>query len=151
MTAPGYVTGRDCKLYYSTTGIGGTPTWVELKITKTPSLGLEGAEAEVDDRDGDFTRYLVGKLKAPLELTISRKVGNAGYLALRNAFLTRGVIGIAQCSGDMETAGNEIFMGDFLVTKFPIEEGLNDALEVAATLQLAANSANAPSFADVAA
>lgn len=151
MAAPGYVTGRDCKLYYSVTGIGGTPTFVECKIVKTPSLGLEGAEAEVDDRDGDYTRYLIGKFKAPLEVTISRKVGNAGYMAFRNAFLTRGIIGVAMASGDMTVEGNEVFKGDFHVSKFALEEGLNDAVEVPMTLQLAANSANAPSFSDVAA
>lgn len=145
----GYKVGRDCKLYYSTTGIGGIPTFVELKITKSPELGLEGAESEVDDRDGDYTRYLVGKFKAPLELTISRNVGHVGYKALRNAFLGRSIIGIAMASGDMATSGEEVFKGDFVVTKFPISEGLNDALEVACTLQLAANSANPPSFSDV--
>lgn len=145
-----YVTGRECKTYYSTSGIGGTPTFSEFKIVKTPSLGLEAAEAEVDDRDGDYTRYLVGKFKAPLEVTISRKVGHAGYLAFRNAFLTRGVIGVAMASGDMTVVGNEVFKGDFHVTKFPIEEGLNDAVEVPMTLQLAANSLNPPSFSDVA-
>lgn len=147
-----YKVGLDCKSYYSTAGIGDTPTFVEFKIVKEVSLDLSADEAEVNDRSSIWTKFLAGKLKAPLTLTISRKIGNPGYIAFRNAFLARGtIIGLALASGTMTDIGEELFMADFIVTAFPITEAISDANEVEITLQLAANSDNEPSFADVSA
>lgn len=145
----GYKTGRETKTYYSTNGIGGTPTWVQLTLVRNPQLDLSGDEAEVDDQSSEYTRYKVGQFKAPLTLEITRKVGQAGYLALRNAFLTRAIIGIAFCSGDMATEGEEVWMCDYVVTAFPVGGGLSDTHVVSVKLQPAADSANAPSFSDV--
>jgi hypothetical protein len=150
MSAGGYKTGLDCKAYTCAAGIGGTPTWVELPITEEPSIDLSADEAEVNNRSSIWSKFVVGKLKAPITLKVSRKVGDTGWKMLRNAFLTRGtVIGVAFASGDITTAGEEVFMADVIVTGLPINEPIGEAGSSEVKLQLAANSDNEPSFADV--
>ena len=146
----GYKTGLDCYLYYATAGIGGTPTWVEVPIVQEPSLDLSSDEGEVADRASIFKRYVKGQLDAPLTIRMSRKVGNAVYQDFRDAYLSRTtILGIGMASGEIDTVGEEVFMGDFIVTGFPITESIAEANSIEVTLKLAANSDNAPSFADV--
>lgn len=147
----GYNTGLDCYLYYCAAGIGGTPVWVEVPIVQEPSLDLSSDEGEVADRASIFKRYVKGQLDAPLTIRMSRKVGNAVYTAFRDAYLSRTtILGIGMASGEITTSGEEVFMGDFIVTGFPITESIAEANSIEVTLKLAANSDNAPSFADVA-
>jgi hypothetical protein len=148
----GYRSGLDCKLYYAVAGIGGTPTWVEVPIVQEPSLDLTSDEGEVADRASIWKRYIKGQLDAPLTIRMSRKVGNAVYKVFRDAFLSRTtILGIGMASGEIDTVGEEVFMGDFLVTGFPLTESIAEANSVEVTLKLAANSENPPSFADVSA
>lgn len=147
--AGGYKTGQQCKTYYAIGGIGGTPTWVELTLTQEPTLDLSAEEGVVEDRASDYKRYVAGMFDAPLTLRMSRKVGNTAYMALRDAFFDRTIIGIGMYSGAMATAGEEGWEGDYIVTAFPIDEPINEVNSVEIQLRLAANSANAPSWNDV--
>jgi hypothetical protein len=148
----GYRDGLDCKLYYAAAGIGGSPTWVEVPIVKEPSLGLTSDRGEVADRASIWKRYLKGQLDAPITVRMSRKVGNAVYKAFRDAYLSRtAILGIAMCSGEIDTVGEEVFMADMQVFDFPITETIGTPIEIEVALGIAANSDNAPSFADVSA
>jgi hypothetical protein len=148
----GYVDGLDCKLYYAVGGIGGTPTWVEVPLVKEPSLGLTSDRGELADRASIWKRYMKGQLDAPLTIRMSRKVGNSVYKVFRDAFLSRTtILGIGMASGTITTVGEEVFMADFHVFDFPITETIGTPGEIEVALGLAANSTNAPSFADVSA
>jgi hypothetical protein len=144
----GYVLGRECKFYYDAAGAG-VGTYTELAITRTPSLDLAADEAVIEDRSVQWKRYKRGMLDAPLELEMSRKVGDTGYEVFRDAFLSGDYIGIAMASGVMTTVGEEVFEGDFIVTGFPLEEPLSEVGSVTVTMKLAADSSFTPTFSTV--
>jgi hypothetical protein len=146
--AGGYKIGLECKLYYDPTGAG-AGTYAVVPITRVPNLGLTSDEAVIEDRSVVWKRYKRGMLDAPLELEISRKVGDTIYEVFRDAYLDGSVIGIAIASGTMTTVGEEVFEADFVVTSFPINEPLSEVQSVPMTLRLAADTSFTPTFSTV--
>lgn len=144
----GYILGRECKLYYDETGAG-VGTYTELAITRQPTLDLSADEAVIEDRSVQWKRYMRGMLDAPLEIEMSRVVGDAGYEVFRDAFLSGDFIGIAMATGDITDVGEEVFEADFIVTAFPISEPLSEVGSITVTLKLAAQSSFDPTLYNV--
>ena len=150
MAVDGYKIGLECKLYYDASGVG-VGTYTLLGITRNPTLDLAADEAVIEDRSVVWKRYKRGMIDAPLELEISRKIGDAGYEVLRDAFLSGDYVGIGMATGTITDVGVEVFEADFVVTSFPLSEPLSEVQTVTATLKLAADSAFTPTLSNVSA
>ena len=70
--------------------------------------------------------------------SISRvKPGDAGFDAVKTAFLTSGSIRLAVLTGDRAASGTEGPLGDFSITNFSRNEPLEEGVTVSVTAKLA--------------
>ena len=53
----------DGKLYYCAAGIGGVPTWTEVKTTRDATATVSRGEADVTTRGGGGWKAVVGTVK----------------------------------------------------------------------------------------
>lgn len=142
----GLVIGQDCKAYYSTTGMSGTPTWVELTIATDVTWEPAYDEAEASSRASRYKKYLAGMLDVPVTIEILRVLGNTQYEALRDAFKARTTLGLCIAGGDRTASGVEMFTGDFVITGWAVSEPLAEGSKVSVTFKLDAKSANEPTY-----
>ena len=140
-------TGRKCKCYLDLAGAG-QDAWQELTLTRNPQLQLAKDKAENSDRRSDFKTYVAGMKDAPLTIEITRDPSNALYKALRAAYLLDTTVGYAQATGPIDEPDHEVFIGDFLVFDFPLNEPLGDSLTTSITLALDGNSDFEPTWGD---
>ena len=140
----GLKAGSDCKLYYCQAGIGGTPSWSELEKAQDTTLTITKKEADASHRGAGKWVITKGSLKdAVIEFEYIADTADAGYLALRQSFISGAVIGIAAMDNSVETAGAEGLWADCEVMKFDRKEPLDGNVMVSVTVK-PTYSANPP-------
>jgi len=128
--------GFEASLYYQTDGVAGTAGWNELDIVADVSMNASGDEVEVTTRKGNgWKQYLAGLKDATIEFEAVWDAGEAGYEAIRDAWLNRSNLGIRMLDGDFAVAGSEGLEGDFVVTGFQRNEPIGDKIAVSITLK----------------
>jgi hypothetical protein len=138
--------GIDGKLYYSTAGIGATPTWVELSGVKNVTLNVQGKEVDVTTRaSGGFAAADISLMDAAVEFEMPLDPTDTGYIALETAFFARSLVGMAVMSGGVAAAGSRGLWADCKITQFNREESLEDAMIVKVTAK-PTHSANPPQW-----
>ena len=138
--------GFEAKLYFCVAGIGGTPTWTELKNVKDVSLNIEASEADVTTRANGGHKAVVGGLKeATLEFESPWDPDADGFEELRDAFLNRTSVGLAAMDGGIAVAGSQGLWADCAILKFDRQEKLDEAIVVSVTAK-PTYSANAPQW-----
>jgi len=142
--------GLDSKLFYSTTGIGGDPTWLPVATAREVNVPSQKGEADVSTRGGSGWKATVGALKdARLEFELVYDSADAACEALLEAFLSDATIGLAAADGPMMPDGHEIrthfFMADCVITKFDRKEPLEQAVTISVTAK-PTYSANPPCY-----
>lgn len=119
--------GTDCKLYYG--AAGSTPAG-ELTIARDVTLNQERGEADVTSRgSGGHKSYKPTLKDATLEFEIVEDTTNAGYTALRDAYLNGTAVALAARDG----ASGEGLDADWIITNFSRNEPLEDAVTVNVT------------------
>jgi len=140
------IPGMYGKLYYCVAGIGGTPTWVELKNVKDVTTTLQKAEADVTTRANKGWRATIGTLKeGSIEFEMIWDTDDTGFVAVRKAWFEDKLIGIAAMTGDIKTNGSEGLWADCSVIDFTRGEPLEEAMTVSVTLK-PTYSENAPRY-----
>jgi hypothetical protein len=119
--------GKDFKLYRNTDDpYDNTPTWVECKNVKDLKRGVEKALADASTRESDW-RMQVGTLK---ELTVDfGMVYNPTDIhlqAFENAFYKDTDVELLILDGPIGTVGSKGIRFMSQVTKFPVDEALED-------------------------
>jgi hypothetical protein len=143
--------GSEAKLYFCAAGIGSTPTWTEISNAKNVTLDLKSGEADVTTRANNGWKATLATLKeASIDFEMVWNTGDAGFTALKNAWLAKSVIGLAAMDGDITTAGNQGLVADCQVTGFTRDEPLDGPITVKVTAK-PTYSANAPQWLEVAA
>ncbi len=142
--------GMDAKLYYQVDGVAGSGGWVELGNAKDVTLNLEAGEADVSTRANAGWRATAQTLKeASVEWEMVWNTGDAGFTAIKDAYLQNKVIGLKVLDGpDPKPVGGVAAQGlkaDFMITKFSRNEPLEEAITVAVTAKIA-YSATAPAW-----
>ena len=136
----------DGKLYYCAAGIGGVPTWTEVKTTRDATATVSRGEADVTTRGGGGWKAVVGTVK---ELVVDFEIvydpDDAAVAALLDTFLNGTAIGLAVMHGDIETAGTQGMWADCAILKFERKEPLEGAMTVGVTAK-ATYSANPPQW-----
>lgn len=136
--------GMDAKLYYKVGGQDGAGSWLELTNTKDVTLSLEAGEADVTTRANNGWRATVATVKdATVEWEMVWDTGDAGFGAIKDAFLTNDVIGLQVL--DDATGTGEGLQADFMITNFSRNEALEEAITVSVSAKVT-YSATAPTW-----
>jgi hypothetical protein len=134
-----YRLGLEGKLYY---GDAGALASNELKNAKDVTLNLESSEADVTTRGNNGWRATVAALKdASVEFELVWDTGNAGFTAIKNAYLNGAAIALAILD-DLDGEGLD---ADFSITSFSRGEPLEEAMTVSVTAK-PTYSTRAPSW-----
>jgi hypothetical protein len=134
--------GMEATLNYKTGGQGGGGSWNELSNTKDVTLSLEAGEADVTTRANNGWRAIVATLKeASVEFEMVWDTGDAGFGAIKDAYLGNSVIGLQILDGD----SGEGLQADFMITSFSRSEALEEAITVSVTAKVT-YSATPPSW-----
>ena len=138
--------GMNCKLYYCAAGIGGTPVWTELTNTKNASLGMQRGEADVTTRANNGWKASVGTLKdGNINWEMVWDPDDAGFTAIKDAYMNGTTIGLAVMDGDILVAGTQGLWADCSIIDFSRDEPLEEAVSVKVTAK-PTYSVNAPQW-----
>lgn len=132
-----FLLGMNAKIYQ---GVSGTAlaTLTEMANVKDVTLNLEAGEADVTTRANQGWRATAPTLReCTAEFEMLWKPGDAGFDAVKTAFLTSGTIRLAVLTGDKTAAGTEGPLGDFSITNFSRSEPLEEGVTVSVTAKLA--------------
>jgi predicted secreted protein len=131
-----FVLGKDCKAYYGAADAT-LQTLTELSCVKDGTVDCETGTADVSTRACGGWKATAATLRdMSVELDLVYKPGDAGYKALRDAWLNGTQVCLALLTGAKVVAGSEGPHGNFSVTKFSRGEPLEEGVSVKATAKL---------------
>jgi predicted secreted protein len=134
--------GMDAKLFHKVGGQGGGGSWTELTNVRDVTLSLEAGEADLTTRANSGWRATVATLKeASVEFEMVWDTADAGFTAIKNAYLNTDMIGLQVLDGD---AGQGL-QADFMITAFSRSEPLEEGITVSVTAKVT-YSATPPSW-----
>ena len=126
--------GLQAKLYYKIGGVAAAGAWTELGNVKDVTLSLETGEADVTTRANAGWRATVGTIKeGSIEFEMVWDTADAGFTAIKNAFLANQPIGLAAMDGELAVAGSQGLQADCSIISFSRSEALEEALTVSVT------------------
>lgn len=133
----GFKLGMDATLNYKVGGQVGGGSWTELTNTKGVTLNLETGEADVTTRANDGWRAIVATLKqASVEFEMVWDTADAGFDAIKDAYLNNSIIGLQILDGD----DGEGLQADFMITSFSRSEALEEAIGVSVSAKITYSS-----------
>ncbi|MGE4157705.1 MAG: phage tail tube protein [Planctomycetota bacterium] len=125
--------GMEGKLYFDPSGVGGS-TWTEMPNAKDVTLNLEKGEADVTTRANQGWRATIGTLRdASVEFEMIWDTADAGFAAIKDAFLNGTPIGLAIMDGGIALAGSQGLQANFSITNFSRSEPLEESMSVSVT------------------
>lgn len=125
--------GMEARLNYKTGGQDGAGSWTELANTKDVTLNLETGEADVTTRANSGWRATVATLKeASVEFEMVWDTADAGFAAIKNAYLNNDPIGLQVLDGE----DGQGLQADFMITAFSRSESLEEAITVSVTAKV---------------
>ena len=132
--------GMDAKIYV---GASGSPIHdlIEMDNVKDVTLNLTTGEADVTTRANSGWRATASTLKeCTVDFEMLWKTADAGFVFIRDAFLTSDQVRLAVLTDAWWEVGAEGVIADFSITQFNRSEPLEDGIKVAVTAKLAAVS-----------
>lgn len=132
-----FILGMNAKVYYGTAGATNPSLMTELSNVKDVTLALTRGEADVTTRANQGWRATAPTLRE-CEVTFQMvwKPSDAGFAAVRTAYLGNGTIALAVLTAAHD-AGGDGPVGDFSITGFSRNEALEEAIVVDVTAKLA--------------
>ena len=133
---PDFVLGMNAKIYQGTAGdpIG---SLAEMTNVKDVTLNLEAGEADVTTRANSGWRGTAASLRqASVDFEMVWKAGDAGFDAIKTAFLTSATLELAVMDGSSVVSGNQGLIGTFGITSFSRSEPLEEAISVSVSAKL---------------
>jgi hypothetical protein len=125
-----FILGKDAKLYQ---GPAGTTPTTEMTNVRDVTLSLEAGEADVTTRANSGWRATAPTLReCTCEFEMVWDPDDAGFTAIKNAFLTSGLIALKI----LDKADGQGPDGDFAITSFSRSEALEEAITVSVTAKL---------------
>jgi len=145
--------GWQSKLYYSTGGIGTSPTWVEVPEVQDVKLGLDKKMTDVTIRGLAGTQAEKGALKVTsIEFKVPYIRNNAHIAALVAAYFSNAALGFGVADGDIATsATTNSYQAECEISKidWPQDHDKNQELTITAVPTLPSATAgvyNAPKW-----
>lgn len=134
--------GMEAAILYKVGGQGGSGNWLALSNVRDVTLSLEAGEADVTTRANNGWRATAATLKeASVEFEMVWDTADAGFAAIRSAFLGNDPIGLQILDGP----GGQGLQADFMITAFSRNEALEEAITVSVTAKVT-YSATAPTW-----
>jgi len=132
-----FILGMNAKIYQGPTGTD-LASLTEMSNVKDVTLNLEAGEADVTTRANQGWRATAPTLReCSAEFEMLWKPGDAGFDAIKTAFLTSATLALAVLTGEKATSGTEGPRGDFSITNFSRNEALEEGVTVSVTAKLA--------------
>ena len=114
-------------------------TLTEMGNVKDVTLSLEAGEADITTRANSGWRATAPTLReCSCEFEMVWKPGDAGFEAIKTAFLSAGTVALAVLTGAHNESGAEGPVGNWSITNFSRSEALEEAVTVSVTAKLAA-------------
>lgn len=130
------IQGMFAVLMFKAGGVADPGAWAELTNVRDLTLTVEAGEADVTTRGNSGWRATLATLKeGTLEFEMVWEPGDAGFEAIKDAFLTGTVVGLAAL--DSAGAAGEGLVADFSITNFSRAEPLEEAITVSVTAKVA--------------
>ena len=132
-----FLLGMNAKIYQGPTGTD-LASLAEMSNVKDVTLNLEAGEADVTTRANQGWRATAPTLReCTAEFEMLWKPGDAGFDAVKTAFLTSATVRLAVLTGDKAASGTDGPRGDFSITNFSRDEPLEEGVTVSVTAKLA--------------
>ena len=132
-----FLLGMEAKIYHGATGAE-LSAMTELTNVRDLSVKLSAGETDITTRANQGWRGTAPTLReCSLDFEMVWKPGDAGFAAIKTAYLTNGTVELAVLSGDKTVAGSEGPKGSFSITEFSRDEALEEAIKVSVTAKLA--------------
>jgi hypothetical protein len=141
--AKSFLLGMEAKLYFG--AASDTPATLnpssltELGNVTDVTLNMEAGEADVTTRANSGWRATAPTLReCTLEFEMVWKPGDAGFEAIKTAYLGSDEIAFAALTEAHAVAGSEGPVGNFSITNFSRSEPLEEGIKVSVTAKLSA-------------
>jgi len=132
-----FLLGMNAKIYQGAVS-GELTALSEMSNVKDVTLNLEAGEADVTTRGNQGWRATAPTLReCTVEFEMLWKPGDAGFEAIKTAFLSSGQLRLAVLTGASDASGTEGPLGDFSITNFSRNEPLEEGVTVSVTAKLA--------------
>jgi TP901-1 family phage major tail protein len=133
---PDYVLGMNAKLYQGTAAAA-LGSLTVMNNVKDVTLNLEAGESDVTTRGNSGWRATAATLReASVDFEMVWQPADAGFDAIKTAYLANGTLEFAVLDGDKSVAGTEGLKGTFSITSFNRAEPLEEAITVSVTAKL---------------
>ena len=132
-----FILGMNAKIYQGAAGAA-LGALTEMSNVRDVTLNLEAGEADITTRANSGWRATAPTLREyTAEFEMVWKPGDAGFNAVKTAFLTSATLELAILYQDKATAGAQGPKGSFSITSFSRNEALEEAITVSVTAKLA--------------
>lgn len=133
---PNYVMGMNAKLYFGT-ALGALGTLTEMTNAKDVTVSLDSGSADVTTRANSGWRAKAPTLReCSIEWEMVWKPGDAGFEAMKTAYLNGTTVELAALDGSKSVTGSQGPKGSFGITSFIRKEPLEDAIAVSVKAEL---------------
>jgi len=138
-----FLLGMNAKIYQGAAASDASTldpsTLTEMGNVKDVTLSLEAGEADITTRANSGWRATAPTLReCSCEFEMVWKPGDAGFEAIKSAFLSAGTVALAVLTGAHNESGAEGPVGNWSITNFSRSEALEEAVTVSVTAKLAA-------------
>ena len=124
-----YVRGVDAGLYYGAKDVTSPSSMTEITNVRDVTLSLESADADITTRANSGWRNTISTLReCTVEFQLLWLPGDSAFETIRNAFLAGTEIALAVLDQKRTVQGSLGPVGNFAITKFSRNEGLEDAV-----------------------
>jgi hypothetical protein len=132
-----FLLGMNAKIYQGAAGAA-LSALTEMGNVRDVTLTLEAGEADVTTRANAGWRATAPTLReCTAEFEMLWQPGDAGFEAVKTAFLSAGTSRLAVLTGASTASGTEGPLGDFSITNFSRSEPLEEGVTVSVTAKLA--------------
>jgi len=133
---PEYLLGMKAKIYQGAVDVA-LGSLTVMDNVRDVTLSLEAGEADVTSRANSGWRATAATLRsASVDFEMVWKPGDAGFTAIKNAYLNGTALELAVLDQDRATSGAEGLKGNFTVTSFERSEPLEEAIIVSVSVKL---------------
>lgn len=133
---PTFLRGMDAKLYYGVAA-GALTALDEATNVKDVTLNLDAGEADVTTRGNSGWRATIATLKdCSVDFEMLWLPADPAFAAIRDAYLTNGLIELAVLTGGKTVSGSEGIKGSFSISSFSRSEPLEEGVSVSVTAKL---------------
>lgn len=145
-----YQVGRKFKLYYDTSGVGGS-SWTEIGDVEVVEESDEKNTSVIKNRNSRFEKGLAGQANLAGSFRATFNKGATWLEDMQAARDDDSIVGLAIMDGDITTAGNSGWQLDALITSCPRTQDIDDASTVNVGYMPHALSDNEPEFVEISA